>query len=80
MSGAQPERTLLLTQHPNLHRLEVRCTSCGTTFATRSTAETMVVDICSNCHPAYTGVARVVAGGSRIERFNRRRELAGATA
>jgi ribosomal protein L31 len=40
----------------------------------------MVVDICSNCHPAYTGVARVVAGGSRIERFNRRRELAGAAA
>jgi large subunit ribosomal protein L31 len=74
------EKGFPLTEHPNLHLVDVRCTSCGTTFATRSTAETMVVDVCSNCHPAYTGVARVVAGGSRIERFNRRRELAGATA
>jgi large subunit ribosomal protein L31 len=60
-----------------LHQVDGRCTTCGTTFSTHSTAETMVVDVCSNCHPAYTGVARVAAGGNRIERFNRRRELAG---
>jgi large subunit ribosomal protein L31 len=70
-----------LTQHPILHRVDVRCATCGTTFTTRTTAETMAVDVCSNCHPAYTGVARAVAGGSRIERFNRRRDMAvGATA
>jgi large subunit ribosomal protein L31 len=63
-----------------LYRVDVRCTSCGTTFTTRSTAETMAVDVCSNCHPAYTGVARVVGGGSRIERFNRRRSLTSAAA
>lgn len=36
----------------------------------------MATDVCSNCHPAYTGVARAVASGSRIARFNRRRALA----
>jgi ribosomal protein L31 len=36
----------------------------------------MATDVCSNCHPAYTGRARTVASGSRIARFNRRRALA----
>jgi large subunit ribosomal protein L31 len=38
----------------------------------------MSVDVCSHCHPAYTGRARTVASGGRIERFNRRRALAAA--
>ena len=42
------------------------------------TAETLSVDVCSNCHPAYTGVQRAVATGNRVERFNRRRSLAAA--
>jgi ribosomal protein L31 len=42
---------------------------------TRSAAEKLAVDTCSNCHPAYTGTARVVVGGDRVERFNRRRAL-----
>ncbi|HEV2712158.1 MAG TPA: 50S ribosomal protein L31 [Gaiellaceae bacterium] len=67
-----------MTQHPNLHLIDVRCSTCGTTFALRSTAETMSVDVCSHCHPAYTGRARTVASGGRIERFNRRRALAAA--
>jgi ribosomal protein L31 len=33
----------------------------------------LVVDVCSNCHPAYTGIERALASGSRIERFERRR-------
>ena len=66
----------LLMQHPQLNLVEVRCSSCGTSFTTRSTAnEAIVVDACSNCHPAYTGRERPVASGSRIERFNRRRAL-----
>jgi len=65
-----------VTQHPNLHLVDVRCTSCGTTFGIRSTAEAISVDVCSNCHPAYTGHARTLASGGRIERFNRRRALA----
>jgi large subunit ribosomal protein L31 len=65
-------------QHPNLHLVDVRCSSCGTTFRIRSTAEAISVDVCSNCHPAYTGRARTLASGGRIERFNRRRALAAA--
>jgi large subunit ribosomal protein L31 len=67
-----------VTQHPNLYLIDVRCSSCGATFAVRSTAEVISVDVCSNCHPAYTGQARTVASGDRIERFNRRRALAAA--
>jgi len=49
---------------------------CGAPFAVRSTAEQISTDVCSNCHPAYTGRERAVAGGSRTSRFNRRLALA----
>jgi len=62
--------------HPELTLTTVRCTTCGNTFTTRSTRSEMVVDTCSNCHPAYTGVERAARSGSRIERFERRRQLA----
>ncbi|HEY3068889.1 MAG TPA: 50S ribosomal protein L31 [Gaiellaceae bacterium] len=65
------------TIHPELRLATVRCTTCGTTFTTRSTRGELVVDVCSNCHPAYTGQERPVGSGSRIERFERRRRLAG---
>jgi len=67
-----------VNQHPALHHVQVRCASCGTTFAVRSTATAFSVDVCSNCHPAYSGEPRAVASGGRIERFNRRRALAAA--
>ena len=65
-----------MTQHPTLYVVDVRCSSCGASFAVRSTAETIATDICSNCHPAYTGRTRPATSGSRIARFNRRRALA----
>ena len=49
-----------MTQHPNIHLVEVRCSTCATSFHTRSTAEAISVDVCSNCHPAYTGQTRTV--------------------
>jgi large subunit ribosomal protein L31 len=67
-----------VTQQPNLHVVDVRCSSCGATFGIRSTAETISVDVCLNCHPAYTGRARTLTSGGRIERFNRRRSRAAA--
>lgn len=67
-----------MTNHPRLHRVDVRCSTCGTTFALRSTAERNSAEVCSNCHPAYTGRTRTVAAGDRIDRFNRRRERAAA--
>jgi large subunit ribosomal protein L31 len=54
----------------------VRCTTCGSEFATRSSRVAIVLDVCSSCHPAYTGVEREVVRGSRIERFERRRARA----
>jgi large subunit ribosomal protein L31 len=65
-----------MTQHPTLHLLDVRCSTCGSEFAVRSAATAISVDICSNCHPAYTGQERTLTGGGRVERFNRRRTLA----
>ena len=67
-----------MTQQPELHLLDVRCSNCGAAFELRSTAERLSVDVCSSCHPAYTGRARTVASGDRVERFNRRRALAAA--
>jgi large subunit ribosomal protein L31 len=67
-----------VTQHPILHTLDVQCASCGAAFTTRSTAAAISVDVCSNCHPAYTGSERTLATGNRVERFNRRRALAAA--
>jgi large subunit ribosomal protein L31 len=65
-----------LTQHPDLHLIDVRCSTCGASFDLRSTAAAISVEVCSNCHPAYTGRARTLASGGRIELFNRRRALA----
>jgi large subunit ribosomal protein L31 len=65
-----------MTQHPDLHVVDVLCSSCGATFRTRSAAAAISADVCSSCHPAYTGHERVLTAGGRIERFNRRRALA----
>lgn len=65
-----------MIQHPTLQLVDVQCASCGTTFTVRSTADSISVDVCSSCHPAYTGQEKQLASGSRIARFNRRRELA----
>ncbi len=64
-----------LTQ-PELTPTTVRCSTCENTFTTRSTRSEIVVDVCSNCHPAYTGVERTMRSGGRIERFERRRAAA----
>ena len=67
-----------MTQHPELHVVDAVCATCGTTFTVRTTAESLSVELCSNCHPAYTGHERTAAAGGRIDRFNRRRALAAA--
>jgi len=67
-----------MTQHPHIHAVDVVCATCGTAFTVRSTASSLSVDSCSNCHPAYTGGRTIVASSDRIERFNRRRAFAAA--
>ncbi len=53
----------------------VRC-SCGNTFTTRSTKPELHVEICSACHPFYTGKQKLVDTGGRVERFQRKLEKA----
>jgi large subunit ribosomal protein L31 len=62
--------------HPELNTTTMTCSNCGTTFETRSTGSSIQVEVCSHCHPAYTGKERTVSRGSRIERFERRRDAA----
>ena len=58
--------------HPNYVVTQVRC-SCGNTFTTRSTkGDDMHVELCSECHPFYTGKQKLVDSGGRIDRFERR--------
>lgn len=59
--------------HPEYTTTKVHCTSCGVEFETRSTAEgAITVDVCSNCHPFYTGKQRIVDTGGRVQRFRNR--------
>ena len=57
--------------HPDYVTATVHC-SCGNTFTTRSTKQELRVEICSNCHPFYTGKQKLVDTGGRVERFQRR--------
>ena len=58
--------------HPAYTETTVQCT-CGSTFTTRSTAGgTISADVCSQCHPFYTGKQKILDTGGRIARFEQR--------
>ncbi|MFB3890823.1 MAG: 50S ribosomal protein L31 [Phycisphaerae bacterium] len=57
--------------HPDYHEVTVTC-ACGNTFKTRSTAKSLQVDICSACHPFYTGKQKFVDTAGRVEKFTRK--------
>ncbi|MBI2684214.1 MAG: 50S ribosomal protein L31 [Actinobacteria bacterium] len=57
--------------HPDYMPATVRCT-CGAQFQTRSTKSEIRVEICSQCHPFYTGKQKLVDTGGRVERFQRK--------
>lgn len=57
--------------HPNYVVSTVTC-SCGNTFTTRSTEPELHVELCSECHPFYTGKQKLVDTGGRIEKFQKR--------
>jgi large subunit ribosomal protein L31 len=67
------EEVRMKGKHPNLVVTHVRCNACGNEFTTRSLRDELSLEVCANCHPAYTGSERPIARGSRIERFERRR-------
>jgi large subunit ribosomal protein L31 len=57
--------------HPEYMPCSVHC-SCGHAYVTRSTRPELRVDLCSECHPFYTGKQKVVDTAGRVERFQRR--------
>lgn len=57
--------------HPDYHLATVSC-NCGNTFEVGSTKEDIHVEICSKCHPFYTGQQKAVTARGRIERFNKK--------
>jgi large subunit ribosomal protein L31 len=57
--------------HPDYVECKVHC-SCGNEFTTRSTVPTLRVELCSECHPFFTGKQKLVDTGGRVDRFNRR--------
>ncbi|MGL4343658.1 MAG: 50S ribosomal protein L31 [Cellulosilyticaceae bacterium] len=56
---------------PKYEALTVKCT-CGNEIATRSTKSEISVEVCSQCHPFYTGQQRAVSAKGRIDKFNRK--------
>jgi len=57
--------------HPEYNEVEVRC-ACGNTFTTRSTKDELRLEICSACHPFYTGKQKLVDTAGMVEKFQRR--------
>ena len=60
--------------HPDYVECTVRC-ACGNTFETRATTPDIHVEVCSACHPYFTGEQRIVDTAGRVERFRRRYNL-----
>ena len=58
--------------HPAYADISVTC-SCGSAFTTRSTlGKDLAVEVCSSCHPFYTGKQKILDSGGRVDRFRRR--------
>ena len=57
--------------HPKYETVKVHC-ACGAEWTTRSTKETMRLEICSSCHPFFTGKQKLIDTAGRVERFTRK--------
>lgn len=60
--------------HPNYVETTITC-ACGNVINTRSTKENIKVEICSKCHPFFTGKQKLVDSGGRVDRFKKRFNL-----
>ena len=64
--------------HPSYTDIKVTC-SCGNEFQTRSTlGEDLGIEVCSACHPFYTGKQKIVDSGGRVDKFRRKYGIAGS--
>ena len=57
--------------HPKMHRVTVQC-ACGNSFETHSTKKELRLEVCSACHPFFTGKQKLLDAAGRVERFQRR--------
>ena len=57
--------------HPDYKKVTVKC-ACGETFETGSVKDSLSVEICSKCHPFYTGKQKFVDAGGRLDKFKKR--------
>ena len=62
--------------HPDYMETKVTCSGCGTTFDSHSTVSSIEVEICSQCHPFYTGKQKLVDTAGRVDKFMARRKAA----
>ncbi len=69
--GGGASNTVKAKIHPKYYRTTVTC-ACGESFETGSTKENLRVEICSRCHPFFTGKQKFVDTGGRVERFKRK--------
>jgi large subunit ribosomal protein L31 len=60
--------------HPQYQQATVHCASCKATFQVGSTRSDLHVDVCSNCHPFFTGKQTIIDTAGQVERFQRRLE------
>lgn len=58
--------------HPQTFSTQVTCSSCGNSFVINSTTPTLNIEVCSNCHPLFTGIEKFIDTEGRIEKFQRR--------
>jgi large subunit ribosomal protein L31 len=66
--------------HPEYMTTKVHCNGCNTTFETHSTVPEITVEICSNCHPFYTGKQKLVDTAGRVDKFRARQAASTAKA
>ncbi len=75
--ASTPFRTMKDKIHPKYYTdAQVTC-ACGNTFVTGSTRKVLKVEVCSNCHPFFTGERRIMDTAGQVERFKRRYKLEG---
>lgn len=55
--------------HPNYQEVSITCASCGHTYNTRSTGENLSTEICSQCHPFFTGKQKLLDSAGRVDKF-----------
>ena len=76
LHGERGEYTMKAGIHPNYEQTTIRC-ACGNVIETGSTKKDIRVEVCSKCHPFFTGKQKLVDTGGRVAKFNKRFGLEG---